>query len=87
MRPHGKAFVEIPPSGPWAVCDRCSFLFNKNKLIPQFDYRGGQLVNTKLLVCQRCLDEPFILNKPLQISADPEPVLDARPETMIPVDD
>lgn len=87
MRPHGKAFVEVPPTGPWAVCDRCSFLFNRKNLRYQWDYRGGQMVNTRLLVCWKCHDKPFILNKPIQLPPDPQPVVDARPETMIVVDD
>lgn len=45
------------------------------------------MVNTGLLVCWKCHDEPFILNKPMFLSPDPEPVVDARPETMIVVDD
>lgn len=45
------------------------------------------MVNTRLLVCEKCYDVPFILNKPMQLPADPEPVVDARPENMIVVDD
>lgn len=41
------------------------------------------MVNTRLLVCQRCYDAPFMLNKPIYIPPDPEPIMDARPENMV----
>lgn len=88
MRPHGRAFVSTTNPDAFAICDRCGFLYNRRSgLRFQWDYRGGQMVNTRLLVCWSCHDKPFMLNKPLQLPPDPEPVMDARPENMIAVDD
>lgn len=46
----------------------------------QFDYRGNNLKNTQLLVCEECLDIPNPQLKPRILSADPLPIMNARPE-------
>lgn len=77
---HGRARVD--PSSPraFAVCDRCNFLFNHEDLEWQYEWRGDKLQNIRLLVCSKCLDVPFELNRPLHLPPDPVPISDARVE-------
>ena len=79
MRGNFRARVDATAPEAWAVCDRCNFLYNHKDLHWQFEYRGLQLQNIRLLVCDRCLDVPFPFNQPIIVPPDPEPVLDARP--------
>lgn len=80
MRPHGRARVN--PSSPraFAVCDRCGIWHNHISLHWQHDYRGMRLTNTRLLVCDRCLDKPQPQLKPKIITRDPVTIQNARPE-------
>lgn len=55
-------------------------LFNLRDFSWQFDYRGQQLQNLKILVCQTCLDQPQEQLRPLALPPDPVPVQNARPE-------
>ena len=74
--------ARVNPSSPeaFAVCDRCNFWYNHVDLQWQTEWRGDKLQNIRILVCQRCLDVPFELNRPLHLPPDPPPVRDARPE-------
>lgn len=85
-RPHGHAHVN--PSAPraFAICDRCSRLFNLYALSWQFQWAGPQLQNLRLLVCSSCLDVPQEQLKPRILPPDPMPVLNARPENYL-IDD
>ena len=78
MRPHGRAAVS--PSNPraFAICDRCGFLYNHVHLQWQFDYRGAALMNTRILVCDSCLDVPQNQLRNIVIPADPTPIMNAR---------
>lgn len=65
----------------WGICDRCGFLFNHNALNWAHDWRGTNIRDLGVLVCEPCLDTPqqngqrtFIL------PPDPVPIQDARPE-------
>jgi hypothetical protein len=77
---HGRANVN--PNSPRAFgrCDRCGFIYNHNKLRFQFDFRGPQLQNLRFLVCDRCYDTPQAQLKPIILTQDPTPILNARPE-------
>lgn len=79
-RPHGRA--EVNPTSPaaFARCDRCGFIYNHKSLRFQFDYRGPQLQNLRFLVCAPCYDKPQPQLKPLILTADPIPIINARPE-------
>lgn len=85
-RPHGRASVSPGFQNPFAICDRCGFVYNKfdggggNGLSWQFDYRGPQLQNLKILVCRRCRDVPADQLRPIIIPPDPLPVAQPRPE-------
>lgn len=76
--------AEVDPDNPqaWARCDRCSFIFNHNKLQFQYDYQGTPMLqNTGFLVCSRCTDVPNPQQAPYILPPDPEPIMNARPET------
>lgn len=80
---HGKARVDPSKPQAFGVCDRCSFLYNRVDLTWQFDWRGNSLQNIRLLVCCKCLDKPFELQRPLKLPPDPEVIRDARPENYL----
>lgn len=77
---HGRASVDASNPRAFAVCDRCGFWYNRDRLTWQHDWRGSKLTNIRVLVCERCLDQPFELNRPLRLPPDPEPIKDARPD-------
>ena len=56
------------------------FWFNLSDLLYQHEWRGSRLMNIRLRVCARCLDKPFIFNRPLILPPDPVPKSDPRPE-------
>lgn len=76
----GRARVNAQYPEAFGVCDRCGFWHNLVNLIYQYEWRGPRLVNIRLRVCSRCLDRPFIFNKPQIYPPDPVPVPDPRPQ-------
>jgi hypothetical protein len=68
------------PSSPraHAICDRCGFRYNHYQLKWQFDWAGASLVNKRLLVCDRCYDEPQQQLRTIAIPADPVPIQNPR---------
>ena len=74
--------ARVNPNAPeaWGVCDRCGMVHNLVNLAWQYDWRGNQLMNIRLLVCTRCTDKPFEHNRPIVLPPDPPPKLNARPE-------
>ncbi len=85
MRPHGHARVDSNSPRAFAVCDRCGFWYNHNNLQWQLDYRGSKLANLRILVCDKCLDDPQPQLKPRIIGPDPIPIINPRPETIVTV--
>jgi len=79
-RPHGRAQVSSSWPRAWATCDRCGCNTNLYRLNWQFDYRGPQIQNLRILVCERCEDKVQPQLKPVILPPDPVPVLNARPE-------
>ena len=79
-RPHGRASVDSNNPAAFGRCDRCGFIYNQRSLRFQFDYRGPQLQNLRFLVCAPCYDKPQAQLKPIILSADPMPIINARPE-------
>lgn len=79
-RPHSR--VKVNSSSPRAAgrCDRCGFLFNHSDLQWQFQWAGETLQNLRLLVCDQCLDIPQEQLRARILSADPTPIVNARPE-------
>ena len=77
---HGRANVNPNSPRAFARCDRCGFIYNHNQLRFQFDFRGPQLQNLRFLVCSTCYDKPQAQLKPIILTQDPTPILNARPE-------
>ena len=71
----------VSPSEPeaFAICDRCSAVYNHKDLQWQYAWRGNQLTNLRLLVCRNCLDVPFENNRPIALPPDPKPIQNPRP--------
>lgn len=76
----GRARVNVRNPQAFAVCDRCGIWYNQRDLQWQFDFRGPNLQNLRILVCRHCLDLPQPQLKPRIIPADPLPIMNARPE-------
>jgi hypothetical protein len=79
-RPHGRAKVNKKSPQAFGVCDRCYMLYNLVDLRWQFEFRGNQLQNIQLRVCDRCMDKPQDQLRPKNVPADPIPVYQPRPE-------
>jgi len=79
MQRHGRARVNSSHPEAFALCDRCGSQYNLPALTYQYEWRGPQLASTGYKVCGRCLDKPFIFNKPILLGPDPVPVKDPRP--------
>jgi hypothetical protein len=79
-RYHGKAQVDAKDPAAWASCARCGFNFNITDLRWQIKWAGNALMNTKLLVCSSCYDDPSPFRRVLSLPADPDPIINARPE-------
>lgn len=78
--PTGRARVSSSSPSAHAICDRCSFRFNRADLSWQFQWAGVKLQNLRLLVCRTCLDKPQVQLKTIIIPPDPLPVYNPRPE-------
>lgn len=71
------------PSRPraHAICQRCGFRYNHDRLRWQYDWRGTALMNTRVLVCpNRCLDKPQEQLRAIVLPADPVPIINPRVE-------
>jgi len=82
-RYHGRATVNPHNPAAFARCDRCGFIYNHRQLQFQFDYRGPRLANLKILVCKPCYDKPQAQLKPIVLTQDPMPIINARPENFL----
>lgn len=80
MRPHGHARISRTSPRAIAVCDRCGRLFNHSQLQWQYDWRGPRLQNLRILVCESCLDMPQEQLRTITLPADPQPIMNPRPE-------
>ena len=78
MRATGRASVSSRNPSAFAICDRCGFLYNHNRLQWQFDYAGAGLINKRILVCSPCLDTPQNQLRAIVLPADPVPILNPR---------
>jgi hypothetical protein len=78
-RPHGRAKVNPANPRAWAICDRCGFTYNLVDLTYQMDWQGPAIINTRLLVCSTCDDEPTEQQRAIALPPDPPPVLNPRP--------
>lgn len=81
--------VTIDPENPVsvAICDGCRFEWTRDKLQWQYQWGGTHLYNTHFLVCPRCLDVPQEQLRNPDLTADPLPVRDPRPDIKNDTDD
>lgn len=59
-------------------------MFQLNTLVWQYEYAGPRLQNLRILVCRGCLDKPQPQLQPRNLTPDPLPVMNARPEPFAP---
>lgn len=81
-----KGFARVDTRRPvaFAICDRCGQRYNRTDLTWQFDWRGAQLQNLRLLVCKRkCLDVPQEQLRSYSPPPDPLPIANARPDLSV----
>lgn len=82
---HGHARTDPKRPAAYGVCDRCGMWWNQEDLQWQFDWCGPRLQNLRILVCRRCLDVPFVHNRPIVVPPDPVPIMNPRPDLFTPV--
>lgn len=78
MRPHGRASVSSRNPRAFAICDRCGFLYNHDRLQWQYQWAGASIYNTRKLVCPTCLDVPQEQLRAIVVPADPVPIQNPR---------
>lgn len=80
-RPHPRN-AATDPSSPraWGTCARCHFVQNLDDMTWQMAWRGTQVKNTQVLVCESCLDELQRQLGSIVLPPDPVAVRNARPE-------
>lgn len=70
----GRARVSARNPKSLAVCQRCGIWYNRVDLKFQMDWRGAQLQNLYILVCNHCYDEPQQQLRAITLPADPVPI-------------
>lgn len=77
----GRAVTSASNPRAHAICDRCGFRWNHERLRWQFDWAGTSLINKRVLVCpNRCYDKPQQQLRAIIIPADPLPIRNPRVE-------
>jgi hypothetical protein len=81
-RPHPKR-ARVNPRNPeaWGTDDRSGFVQNLVDLAWEYRWAGTQLINTRILTGDAYRDVPNEQERTIKIPPDPDPVLNARPET------
>jgi len=81
MRPHPKR-ARTDPSDPraWATDDLSGFICNHKDLVWVHQWGGTQLINQGMLTHPDFLDKPQEQLRTIILPADPESVMNARPE-------
>lgn len=64
---------------PLGVCDRCGFVYNRDKLYWQYTMVGVQSLNLRVLVCRKCMDKPQEQLRTIIIPPDPVAIMNPRP--------
>jgi hypothetical protein len=76
----GRARVSASNPQAFAVCDDCGIWYNHVDLRWQMQWSGTKLQNLRLLVCERCWDDPQPQLKARILPPDPLPIRNPRPE-------
>ena len=82
MRRHPRR-AAVDPTSPsaWGTDDRSGFIGNHKNLCWQYQYRGTQLINTRVLTYPDMLDVPQRQLGTIILPPDPVPIMNARPES------
>lgn len=70
----GRARTSASDPRAFGVCQRCGIWYNRQDLTFQFDWRGAQLQNLYILVCEKCLDRPQEQLRAITLPPDPVPI-------------
>lgn len=70
---------DIRKPRPLGVCDKCGFVYNRDRLKWQYQWAGLKQRNTELLVCPSCMDAQQPQLRAFTIPIDPPPILNPRP--------
>lgn len=81
MRRHPRR-AAVDPTSPrgWGTDEKSGFIGNLENMQWQFQWRGTQLVNTRILCYPDMLDVPQRQLGTIIIPPDPPPLMNARPE-------
>lgn len=70
----GRARTSSKSPRAFAVCMRCGFWYNRDRLQFQNAWRGASVINTYKLVCPPCLDQLQEQLRAITLPADPVPI-------------
>lgn len=70
----GRATTSSTNPRAFGVCQRCGIWYNRDRLIPQFQWQGAGLQNLWIFTCLDCHDTPQQQLRSLALPADPVPV-------------
>lgn len=76
----GRARISSRNPQAAAVCDRCGGVYNHVNLNWQYDWAGASIINKRILVCRKCMDNPQQQLRAIVLPADPMPIMNPRPE-------
>lgn len=81
-RPHPKR-AAVDPSNPraWGTCDRSGFIGQHHKLVTDYHWSGTQLIPSRFLMHPEFTDNPNEQFRTIKLPPDPDPVINARPES------
>ena len=83
-RPHPKR-AAVDPTNPraWATCDRSGFIGNHQDLVTDYMWAGTQLIPSRFLMHPEYADEPNEQFRTIKLPPDPDPIINARPESYL----
>lgn len=75
---YSRASVSRSDPRAFGTCDRCGFVWNRNRLDWQYQWSGAKLQNRVILVCPPCMDKPQMQLRAILIPPDPVPIDNPR---------
>lgn len=79
----GRAVTSSRNPRAHAICDRCGFRYNHDRLRFQYDWAGASMINKRILVCEKCYDVPQEQLRAIILPADPMPIINPRVENFV----
>lgn len=80
----GHATVDPQRPRAFGVCDYCGAWWQRDRLIPQYEWFGAELADTHFRACPECISKPQDQLRPVLLPPDPVPIIDPRPERLVP---